>query len=189
MGAMSSIEESAMRRLAVPGAAIAFAVLLAGPAFAAGPPTNPATASFTVSVSIIKECGVSTEPANIVLGAFTSNGLVTSGASATTDFAVTCTPGTPYTIGFSSANDTTVDSPTHQMKGQAAGNTAVIQYQLTDTTAGATNTSPLSATTSVITGTGTGSAQAKTVLATVVNYTAPVTPDTYLDTITLSVTY
>ena len=114
--------------------------------------------------------------------------LVASGASGTTNFNVTCTSGIPYTIGFSSGNDLTIGSTTHQMKG-TGGNTAVIQYHLIDTTAGAANTNPLSASSSVISGTGTGVAQTKTVQAQVINYAAPVASDTYTDTVTLSVSY
>jgi spore coat protein U-like protein len=182
------MKRDAMKRLASFSAAAALVAVLTGPASAA-PPANPATASFTVSITIIKECSVSTAPSNIVLGAFASSALIATGANGTTNFSVLCSPTTPYTIGFSSPNDLAVDSTTHQMKGQSPGNTAEIQYQLTDTTAGATNTHPLSATSSVISGTGTGVAQAKKVQATVINFTAPVLPDTYLDTVTLAVTY
>jgi spore coat protein U-like protein len=177
-----------MKRIAYLGVAAGLAAIFIGPAYAAAPP-NPATANFTVSITIVKECDVSTAPTNINLGTFGATGLIVSGATGSTAFSVLCTIGTPYTIGFSSPNDLTAGSATHQMKGQTSGNNAVIQYRLTDTTAGATNTNPLSATTSVISGTGTGAAQSKTVQAAVFNYVAAVAPDTYLDTVTLSVSY
>ena len=170
--------------LALVGAAIAG---LASPASAGAPP-DPATANFNVTITIVKECAVSTAPTAINLGTFGAVGLISTGASGTTSFGVLCSAGVAYTIGFSSGNDLTAGSPTHQMKGTGA-NTAVVQYQLTDTTAGATNTSPLSASSSVISGTGTGVAQAKTVQAQVFNYTIPVAADTYTDTMTLSVSY
>jgi spore coat protein U-like protein len=166
---------------------VAASFLAAPTAAMAGAPPDPATASFTVSITIVNECAVTT-PSNINLGTFGAVGLITSGASGTTTFNVTCTSGIPYTIGFSSSNDLTAGSTTHQMKG-TTGNTAVVQYQLTDTTPGATNTNPLSASSSVISGTGTGVAQSKTVQAQVFNYTAPVKADTYTDTVTLSVSY
>jgi spore coat protein U-like protein len=156
------------------------------PAFAQ--PPNPATASFNVSITLVKECDVSTAPTNINLGTFGSAGLISSGATGTTNFSVLCSSGVPYTIGFSSGNDLTVGSATHQMKGSGS-NTDVVQYQLTDASVGAANTSPLSASSSVISGTGTGVPQSETVQAQVVNYTAAATPDTYADTMTLSVTY
>jgi spore coat protein U-like protein len=164
-----------MKRRAI-GFVLATLTCLAGAAHAA-PPPNPATANFNVSITIVKECAVSTAPTNINLGTFGSTGLIASGATGTTSFGVLCSAGTAYTIGFSSPNDLAVGSPTHQMKG-TGGNTAVVQYQLTDTTAGATNTTPLSASSSVISGAGTGVAQTKTVQAQVVNYTAPIAPDT-----------
>jgi spore coat protein U-like protein len=155
-------------------------------AFAASP-ANPATANFNVTITIVKECSVTT-PATISLGTYGAVSLISSGASGTTTFNVTCSNGAPYTIGFSSSNDATAGSATHQMKGTGT-NKAVVQYQLTDATTGAKNTAALSATTSVISDTGTGAAQAKTLNAAVVNYTAPVAPDTYTDTVTLSVSY
>lgn len=175
-----------MKKIIALGLAVVSLVPWSVPACAA--PANPATAAFNVSITIVKECSVSTAPTNINLGTYGAVGLVSSGATGSTNFAVTCTSGTAYTIGFSSGNDLTVGSSTHQMKGTGA-NTDVIQYQLTDTTAGATNTTPLSASSSVITDTGTGAAQTKTVKAQVVNYSAAVIPDTYSDTITLSVAY
>ena len=75
------------------------------------------------------------------------------------------------------------------LESNTTGNANVVQYQLTDATAGAGNTAPLSASTSVISGSGTGLAVAKTLQAKVVNYTAPATPDTYTDTVTMSVSY
>jgi spore coat protein U-like protein len=176
-----------MKRLAIIASAVAILACLASGAYAA-PPPNPATANFNVTITIVKECAVSTAPTNINLGTFGSASLIASGATGTTSFGVLCSAGAAYTIGFSSPNDLIVGSPTHQMKG-TGGNTAVVQYQLTDTTAGATNTTPLSASSSVISGTGTGVAQTKTVQAQVVNYTAPVAPDIYTDTVTLSIAY
>ena len=94
-----------------------------------------------------------------------------------------------YTIGFAGSDDLTAGSPTHQMKGVTTGNTNVVQYQLTDATPSAGNTAPLSASSSVISGTGTGVAVAKTLQAKVINYTTPDAPDTYTDTVTMSVAY
>lgn len=176
-----------MRKLVVAGLSL---IGIVGPCCTAraGSPADPATTTFTVSITIVKECSVSTAPTNINFGTFGAVSLISSGASGTTSFSVMCSAGVAYTIGFSSGNDLTAGSPTHQMIG-TAGNTHVVQYQLTDTTVGATNTTPLSASSSVISGTGTGVAQNKTVQATVVNYTAAVQPDTYTDTVTLTVTY
>ena len=150
-------------------------------------PPNPATATFNVTITILKECIV-TAPATISLGSIGASDLLSTTTSASQTFGVTCSKGTPFTVGFSSANDLTTGSATHQMKGTGA-NTDVIQYNLLDTTSGATNTTPLSASTSVIAGTGTGVAQTKTLKAQVVNYVTAVTPDVYTDTVTMTVTY
>jgi spore coat protein U-like protein len=154
----------------------------------AGSPADPATASFNVSITIVKECAISTAPSNIALGTFGAVSLITATATATTSFSVTCSSGVPFTIGFSSGNDLSPGSSTHQMIGTAP-NTNVVQYVLTDVTPGATNTAPLSAATSVISDTGTGAALTKTIQAQVFNYTTAVMPDTYTDTVTLSVSY
>ena len=162
------------------------AILMASPALAT--PQNPATAQFNVTITILKECTV-TAPATISLGSVGATDLITTTTSATQPFTVTCSLGTGYTVGFASTNDVTTGSPTHQMKGAATGNTSVVQYDLFDATSGATNTGALSASSSVISGTGTGASQTKMLKAQVVNYTTAVTPDTYTDTVTMSVTY
>ena len=162
------------------------AILLATPALAT--PQNPATAQFNVTITILKECTV-TAPATINLGSVGATDLISTTTSATQPFTVTCSLGTGYTVGFASTNDVTTGSPTHQMKGAATGNASLVQYNLFDATAGATNTAALSASSSVISGTGTGVSQTKMLKAQVVNYTTAVTPDTYTDTVTMSVTY
>jgi spore coat protein U-like protein len=154
----------------------------------AAAPQNPATASFNVTITLVKQCSVTT-PANISLGAYGAVDLISTTATGTTSFNLTCTAGTAYTIGFAGSDDLTAGSPTHQMKGVTTGNTNVVQYQLTDATPSAGNTAPLSASSSVISGTGTGVAVAKTLQAKVINYTTPDAPDTYTDTVTMSVTY
>ena len=161
-------------------------VLAASSASAA--PQNPATATFNVTITILKQCTV-TAPSTINLGSVGANDLITTTTNATQPFTVTCSTGTPYTIGFASTNDVAAGSATHQMKGATGGNTNVVQYNLFDATSGATNTGALSASTSVISGTGTGASQTKSLKAQVVNYTTAVTPDTYNDTVTMSVTY
>ena len=150
-------------------------------------PPNPATANFNVTITILKQCTV-TAPATISLGSVGAVDLITTTTTASQTFTILCSVGTAYTAGFSSPNDAPAGGTTHVMKGTGA-NTDVVDYQLTDTTAGATNTAPLSASSSVISGVGTGLTQTKTLQAKVINYTAPVTPDTYTDTVTLSVAY
>ena len=154
----------------------------------ATPPQNPATANFNVTITLVKQCSVTT-PANINLGTYGAVDLISTTATGTTSFNLTCTLGTPYTIGFTGSDDLAAGSPTHQMKGVTTGNSNVVQYQLTDATAGASNTTPLSASSSVISGSGTGLPVAKTLQAKVINYTTADLPDTYTDTVTMSVAY
>ena len=166
----------------------AFTMLVLSASQVLATPQNPATAQFNVTITILKECTV-TAPATISLGSVGATDLITTTTSATQPFTVTCSLGTGYTVGFASTNDVTTGSPTHQMKGAATGNSSVVQYNLLDATSGATNTAALSASSSVISGTGTGASQTKMLKAQVVNYTTAVTPDTYTDTVTMSVTY
>lgn len=72
------------------------------------------------------------------------------------------------------------------MKGTGQ-NGDVIQYNLFDATTN--SVTPLSASTSVISDTGTGAAQSKTIKAQILNYTSDVTPDVYTDTVTMTITY
>ena len=167
----------------------AFTILILSASQVLATPQNPATAQFSVTISIVKECTV-TAPSTINLGTGVgATDLLTTTTSATQAFTVTCSLGTGYMVGFASTNDVTTGSPTHQMKGAATGNSSVVQYNLFDATSGATNTAALSASSSVISGTGTGAIQTKMLKAQVVNYTTAVTPDTYTDTVTMSVMY
>ena len=167
---------------------LALALGVARVAGAEAAPQNPATAQFNVTITILKQCTV-TAPATINLGSVGATDLVTTPTSSTQPFTVTCSLGTGYKVGFSSTNDLSTGSPTHQMRGAVNGNTSVVQYDLFDATANAANTAALSASTSVISDTGTGASQSKTLRAQVVNYTTAVTPDTYTDTVTMTVTY
>jgi spore coat protein U-like protein len=183
------LRKNDMKKLAIIGAvltALPGLVSATQPAFAAG----TATSTFRVTLTITSGCAVST-PADINLGTgLTAAGLNSAGAAQTTTFTVTCSTGTGYTIGFAGINDTTT---THNMKGTGLG--LLIPYQLTDVTTGAKNSSPLSAasaaTPSLISDTGTGSAQSKTIQAAVLAKSIPggAAPDAYYDTVTLTLSY
>lgn len=144
-----------------------------------------ATGQFNVTITILKQCTF-TVPATISLGSVGAIDLKTTTTAASQPYTVTCSKGTPYTLGFASSNDVAVGSTTHQMKGTGS-NTDVVQYNLFDATT--SSTTPLSASSSVISDTGTGASQAKSIKAQVVNYTAAVTPDVYTDTVTMTITY
>ena len=181
---MFAIQVSLMKKL--PSWLAAMIALPMSGALAA--PQNPATAQFNVTITILKQCLV-TAPSTINLGQVGASDLLTTTTNATQPFTVTCSPGTGYTVGFSSPNDVSTGSATHQMKGAISGNTNVVQYNLFDATTGATNTGALSASSSVISDTGTGASQTKMLKAQVTNYTVEVKPDTYTDTVTMTVTY
>ena len=85
-------------------------------------PQNPATAQFNVTITILKQCVV-TAPATINLGSVGASDLLTTPTSPTQPFIVTCSPGTGYTVGFSSTNDLSTGSATEQMKCGATRNT------------------------------------------------------------------
>jgi spore coat protein U-like protein len=172
-----------MKKFAIIGAALTALPGLLSATHSASAAT--ATSSFKISLTITKDCAIST-PADININTGTASALI-AGAKGTTTFNVACSKGTPYTIGFAGANDVGADTATHQIN--TAAPVKYINYQLTDTTAGAANTKPLSATSSVISDTGTGSAQAKTIQAQIVNYTSMADPGTYTDTVTLTLTY
>lgn len=144
-----------------------------------------ATGQFNVTLTITKQCTI-VAPGSIALGSFGAADLVTTTASASQSYTVNCTKSTPYTIGFSSANDASGGGGVHQMRGTGQ-NADVVQYSLFD--ASSNGTVPLDAASHVVSDTGTGTSQVKSLKAQVVNYTATVTPDTYTDTVTMTITY
>ena len=153
----------------------------------AGASATTLTTNFSVSITIVKACSVST-PGAITFAPTGAFELLSTTATASTTFTILCSPGASYSIGFASPNDSPANGTTHVMTGTGA-NTNTISYQLTDVTAAAANTAPLSASSSVITGAGSGVAVSKSIQAKIINYTTAVLPDVYTDTVTLSVTY
>ena len=166
---------------------VSLAVLASVAGHTAASATTTVTTSFSVSIVIVKACSVST-PAAILFAQAGAYDLLSTTETASTTFTILCTPGANYTIGFAGLNDATANNPIHTLKGTNP-NPDTISYQLTDTTASAANTTPLSATGSLISGSGSGVAVSKTIQAKIINYSAAVAPDTYTDTVTLSVTY
>lgn len=143
------------------------------------------TSQFNVTLTITKQCTV-TAPGTIALGQYGALDLAAATASASQTYTVNCSKSTPYTIGFSSTNDASSGSAVHQLRGTGQ-NGDVVQYSLFDATAN--STVPLDATAHVVSDTGTGLSQTKSLKAQVVNSTTAVTPDTYTDTVTMTVTY
>ena len=149
---------------------------------------STASANFNVTITIVRECTL-TAPATISFGNVGSSALITTLLQQSQAFTVTCSAGTPYTVGFTSGNDLVPGSVTHQMKSAVSSNTAAVQYTLADATVGATNPLPLGGPASVITAIGTGAAQTRTLQATLLTPSLVIAPDTYSDTVTMAVTY
>jgi spore coat protein U-like protein len=137
--------------------------------------TNPATTTFGVSATVLKDCIVSATA--LAFGNYT--GAVNSNTSTVT---VTCTNSTTYTVGLDAGlGGGTVT--TRQMKN----GTVKLNYGLFSDATWATNWGNTSGT-NWVSGTGNGTGQALTVYGQIpaAQY---VTPGSYADTITVSVTY
>ncbi|ALR76770.1 spore coat U domain-containing protein [[Enterobacter] lignolyticus] len=141
--------------------------------------TVATTFPFTVSAAVTKQCNISYAN-NVNFGAVnsTQTNLTTSNT-----LGVACSNNTPYTIGLQPSNGSTAGSGV--MKGTGS-NTDQVPYQLSSTT-GPSGTPWGNTSQNNIAGTGSGSTKPYTVYATVpgANYT----PDSYADTVTVSVTY
>lgn len=153
-------------------AAVATIFLGVAPALAA-----TATTTFTVTATVTATCLVSAT--NLSFGSYT--GAVDDANSAVT---VTCTNTTPYNVGLNAGTATGATTSTRQMTGTGS---ATLNYFLYQDSAYSTNWGNTVGT-DTLSGTGTGLAQALTVYGQIPagQY---VTPGSYTDTITATVTY
>jgi len=135
-----------------------------------------ATAQFSVTATIVKDCTVSAS--NLAFGNYT--GAV---KNSTTSVSVTCTSGTTYTVGLSAGLASGATVTTRKMQNGSA----LLSYGLFTNSGHTINWGNTSAT-NWVSGTGSGSSQAITVYGQIpaAQY---VTPGSYTDTITVSVTY
>jgi spore coat protein U-like protein len=134
-------------------------------------------ATFTVTATVVKDCGVSAT----ALGFGNYTGAVNNASATVT---VTCTNTTPYTVGLGPGLATGATVITRQMAiTQPAGalNYSLLTGSYTGTNWG--NTSP-----TWFSGNGTGAAQPLTVYGVIPAGQHP-TPGSYTDTITATVTY
>ncbi len=136
-----------------------------------------ATTQFSVTASVVKDCTVSAT--NLAFGSYTG-ALVNS----TSTVSVTCTSTTPYDVGLSAGLAIGATVTNRSMTGPGS---ALLHYSLFSNSGRTTNWGNTSAT-NWVTGTGNGSAQALTVYGQIpaAQY---MTPGSYTDTITVSVTY
>ena len=159
---------------------------LAAAAFAAPAATynnGTATATFTVSLTLQANCGITANPLN-----FGTTGVLSTAINQQTTVAVTCTNTTPYNVGLDAGGVTGSTVASRLMAGTAAGNTGTtVGYQLYQDAGHATvwgNTQG----TDTVAGTGNGSAQSITVYGQVPSQATP-RPDTYQATVTATVYY
>lgn len=162
-------------RSALPAALLGFAALGMTPTSAIAQ-ANPATTTFAVSATVLKDCTVSATA--LAFGNYT--GAVNTNTSTVS---VTCTKSTTYTVGLNPGTATGATVATRQMVNGA--NT--LGYGLYSDATWTTNWGNTAAT-NWVSGTGTGAAQPLTVYGQIAA-AQYVTPGTYNDTITVSVTY
>lgn len=159
----------------LPAAVLGFAALGLAPTSAVAQ-ANPATTTFGVSATVLKDCTVSATA--LAFGNYT--GVVNTNTSTVT---VTCTNTTTYTVGLGTGLASGATVTTRQMQNGAA----LLNYGLYSNGTWTTNWGNTLAT-NWVTGTGNGAAQNITVYGQIpaAQY---VTPGSYADTISVTVTY
>ena len=161
-------------KLALPAAAFGFLAL--GPAsIPAGATTQ--TATFLVTATVAATCTISTTP--LAFGSYTG-----ALSQVNTTVTVTCTNTTPYNLGLSAGLATGATVTARSMTGPAS---ALLSYQLFRD-AGHTLNWGVTIGTDTVPLTGTGAAQVETVYGQIPAGQF-VTPGSYADTITATVTY
>lgn len=154
---------------------VAFAALAATGAQAA---TDDDT--FTVSIEIQAVCTVDADSADIDLGTVDSNEENMSGDGSIT---VKCSNTTPYTVGLAPGNN---DDNGAGAMNPAGASPDTVPYQLRST-AGASGTVWGNVAANDVAGTGTGADQTIAVFVTAPS--ANYAPDSYSDTVTVTVNY
>lgn len=146
---------------------------------------GPATGNFNVGLTVDSTCKLTAGSASDIVLTSATDGVVKKG---TNNISVACSKGTEYKIGFIVNNDKAAGG-VGILKGSKSDGAITIIYKLTKDEAGALawgNT----AITNTMDGTGTGmlSAISYPVYATTMGST-DVVPDTYSDTVNVTVTY
>ncbi|MDR6454232.1 Csu type fimbrial protein [Variovorax paradoxus] len=153
-------------------------------------PTNCNTGAsdnfpFVVSATIPKSCLVTADPLNF--GSI--DGLPgAANADQTSMVNVTCTTATAYKVALSPSNGSTTGAGAMTPTGGVPGNTDTVPYRLYSNAA---RTAPWGNVidTNTVASTGNGLAQALTVYGRVLGSSLNVRPDSYRDTVTVTVTY
>jgi spore coat protein U-like protein len=146
------------------------------------------TTTDTFDVTIEVQAGCTIAATDINFGQVAGNTATPANSNST--LTVNCTASTPYDISFAGLADTAAGT-LKTLAGLTGGNTDTLSYSIVNA---ATPTTVYGSTSGALgnglSSTGTGSAQTHTVAAKLNNWTAKaVTPDTYKDTVTATVTY
>jgi spore coat protein U-like protein len=168
------------------------AAMLATAGFSATSLAATATNTFQVSIKINSACTVTAQ--NLVFTAVNANVTTDQTVSNPNGISVTCSKGTPYNIGLQPSNGNVAG--VGSMSGAIAGNTDTVPYTLYSNSAFTTvwGNQGVSASTLGNGVAGTPSADGSTatvypVYAKVLGTSLNVIPDTYSDTVTVSVYY
>jgi spore coat protein U-like protein len=141
--------------------------------------TDPATTTFGVSTTVLKDCIVSAT----AMGFGNYSGAL---AQITSTITVTCTNTTTYDIGLNAGTTSGGQVTARLLAGQGTAAGQTLAYSLTSVSYAGTNWGNSSPT--WVAGTGNGVAQPYTVYGQIAAGLY-VTPGTYTDTITVTVTY
>ncbi len=139
---------------------------------------------FNVTALVQKNCTV-TAGSTLNLGTVAAGAASPSGSNT---LSVSCSNTTPYYVGLAPSNANTVGQGV--MKGNTSGNNDTVAYTLYSNSGLSTvwgNTASATSAGNGMAGTGNGLSQTLTVYAKAT--TTDVTPDTYTDTVTVSVNY
>jgi spore coat protein U-like protein len=138
------------------------------------------TATFNVQLIIASEC--------IIQSAtdldFGTDGVIAAAIDASSTLGIQCTSGTAYTVGLNAGTGSGATVAARRMTGSGAPTVTYSLYR----DAGRTQVWGTTIGTDTIAGTGNGAVQSLTVYGRVPTQTTP-QPDTYTDTITVTVTY
>lgn len=140
---------------------------------------------FVVNATVAKSCLVTADPLNF--GSI--DGLPGMGnRDQASTINVTCSASTVYKVGLSPSNGSTTGAGVMSPTGGVPGNTDTVAYRLYRD---ANRSLPWGSVvdTNTATATGNGTAQALTVYGRVLGSSVNVRPDSYRDTVTVSVTY
>ncbi len=167
-----------------PTTAAAAAALLAG-LFVTAPAAKAATATttFAVTLTVLNQCVVTATP--LVFG---SLALVSGGGQATNTVTVTCTAGTPFTVGLDRGTAPAATIATRLLRGPTPATTSSVAYTLYRDSArtllwGDTVDTQLNG------GAATGLPQPFTVYGQILPNQGTAPAGAYTDTITVTVTY